>query len=68
MNNINNIGNVIYVISPWLKRSRKPSGVLKLSEQGVLDKLKSKWWYDKGNVEARTPEGQSPATEAHTHP
>uniref|UniRef100_A0ABI7X2G0 Glutamate receptor n=1 Tax=Felis catus TaxID=9685 RepID=A0ABI7X2G0_FELCA len=22
--------------------------VLKLSEQGVLDKLKSKWWYDKG--------------------
>ena len=22
--------------------------VLKLSEQGVLDKLKNKWWYDKG--------------------
>lgn len=22
--------------------------VLKLSEQGILDKLKNKWWYDKG--------------------
>lgn len=22
--------------------------VLKLSEQAVLDKLKNKWWYDKG--------------------
>ncbi|TWW74882.1 Glutamate receptor 3 [Takifugu flavidus] len=26
----------------------KPNGVLKLSEQGILDKLKNKWWYDKG--------------------
>jgi len=22
--------------------------VLKLNEQGLLDKLKNKWWYDKG--------------------
>ncbi|XP_030804297.1 glutamate receptor 2 isoform X4 [Camarhynchus parvulus] len=27
--------------------------VLKLSEQGVLDKLKNKWWYDKGECGAK---------------
>ena len=30
--------------------SRNPVNlaVLKLNEQGLLDKLKNKWWYDKG--------------------
>ncbi|XP_063272572.1 glutamate receptor 3 isoform X7 [Prinia subflava] len=27
--------------------------VLKLSEQGILDKLKNKWWYDKGECGAK---------------
>ncbi|KAI3351880.1 hypothetical protein L3Q82_020712, partial [Scortum barcoo] len=27
--------------------------VLKLNEQGLLDKLKNKWWYDKGRVRQR---------------
>ena len=26
---------------------------MKLSEQGVLDKLKNKWWYDKGECGAK---------------
>ncbi|XP_038652108.1 glutamate receptor 1a isoform X2 [Scyliorhinus canicula] len=29
-------------------RNRVNLAVLKLSEQGILDKLKNKWWYDKG--------------------
>ncbi|KAJ7404137.1 glutamate receptor 3-like protein [Pitangus sulphuratus] len=27
--------------------------ILKLSEQGILDKLKNKWWYDKGECGAK---------------
>lgn len=31
-----------------LRRTPVNLAVLKLSEAGVLDKLKNKWWYDKG--------------------
>lgn len=31
-----------------LSRSAVNLAVLKLNEQGLLDKLKNKWWYDKG--------------------
>ena len=48
--------DVIYVIFPTPPFPRPPViwrtpvnlAVLKLSEAGVLDKLKNKWWYDKG--------------------
>ncbi|GAA6077953.1 glutamate receptor 2b isoform X1 [Tachysurus ichikawai] len=35
------------------KRTPVNLAVLKLSEQGVLDKLKNKWWYDKGECGAK---------------
>ena len=35
-----------YVLS--FSRSAVNLAVLKLNEQGLLDKLKNKWWYDKG--------------------
>lgn len=31
-----------------VSRSAVNLAVLKLNEQGLLDKLKNKWWYDKG--------------------
>ncbi len=34
--------------SPVIWRTPVNLAVLKLSEAGVLDKLKNKWWYDKG--------------------
>nr|XP_013011568.1 glutamate receptor 1 isoform X1 [Cavia porcellus] len=49
--------------------------VLKLSEQGVLDKLKSKWWYDKGEcgskdsgskVSHRLQRSRTPVTKMHS--
>lgn len=40
--------NVIYVIPLPLWRIPVNLAVLKLNEQAVLDKLKNKWWYDKG--------------------
>uniref|UniRef100_A0ABI7X0Z6 Glutamate receptor n=2 Tax=Boreoeutheria TaxID=1437010 RepID=A0ABI7X0Z6_FELCA len=49
--------------------------VLKLSEQGVLDKLKSKWWYDKGEcgskdsgskVSHRLQRSHTPVTKMHS--
>lgn len=43
------VHNVIYVISlPPFWRIPVNLAVLKLNEQAVLDKLKNKWWYDKG--------------------
>lgn len=49
------VHNVIYVIPnphplPPMVLWRIPVNlaVLKLNEQAVLDKLKNKWWYDKG--------------------
>lgn len=40
--------------------------VLKLNEQGLLDKLKNKWWYDKG--ECGSGGGESKVnTHTHTH-
>ncbi|ROL51819.1 Glutamate receptor 2, partial [Anabarilius grahami] len=35
------------------KRTPVNLAVLKLSEQGTLDKLKNKWWYDKGECGAK---------------
>lgn len=40
--------------------------MLKLNEQGLLDKLKNKWWYDKG--ECGSGGGESKVnTHTHTH-
>ena len=39
------------LFSTW--RTPVNLAVLKLSEQGVLDKLKNKWWYDKGECGAK---------------
>ena len=44
--------------------------VLKLNEQGLLDKLKNKWWYDKGECGSGGGESKVNAhmhTQTHTH-
>ncbi|XP_031172178.2 glutamate receptor 1-like isoform X2 [Sander lucioperca] len=43
------------VATPKGSRLRNPVNlaVLKLNEQGLLDKLKNRWWYDKGECGAR---------------
>ncbi|KAF7244896.1 THO complex subunit 2 [Varanus komodoensis] len=35
------------------EKKQYPFTILKLSEQGILDKLKNKWWYDKGECGAK---------------
>ncbi|KAL6463021.1 hypothetical protein MHYP_G00274120 [Metynnis hypsauchen] len=37
-----------FLCLPVLEQTPVNLAVLKLSEQGILDKLKNKWWYDKG--------------------
>ena len=40
-------------LTPTIRRAPVNLAVLKLSEAGVLDKLKNKWWYDKGECGAK---------------
>lgn len=42
--------------------------VLKLNEQGLLDKLKNKWWYDKGECGSGGGESKvNTHTDTHKH-
>jgi hypothetical protein len=50
----------------YLGRNAVNLAVLKLNEQGLLDKLKNKWWYDKGECGSGGGESKvSPAPSRH---
>ncbi|KAF3840640.1 hypothetical protein F7725_006502 [Dissostichus mawsoni] len=41
-------GKYAFLLESTMNESAVNLAVLKLNEQGLLDKLKNKWWYDKG--------------------